>query len=282
MACNPAGVSAAGRPARRRSPSAPAGWHRAIRTLPLLVLALLFCGESGVFAADLRIYCPAALREIVVEVSRTFQRESGHRVGLVLGAPPALQKRVASGEGGDVIIGTASGVEALIRLGRGVEGTKADLGSVGVGVAVRAGAPRPDLSTPDAFRQAMLAARSVAYADPGLGGLGGSHALRVFDALGISGEMKPKTAVAPSASEALKRVAAGEAELGIPLTSEIVAVSGAVLAGPFPTPFQERLAYAAGVIRNTSAESAARAYVAHLATREARARFRAAGFETPE
>jgi molybdate transport system substrate-binding protein len=244
--------------------------------------ALAFLLSSTVAAAaELTVFCPGAVRGVVAELAQGFQRDSGHTVKFVFGTAGALQKRAAAGESGDVVIVTAGGLEALIKLNKVDAGSRRDVGKVGVGVAVRAGAPLPDISTPDAFKQVMLGARSVMYADPALGGQSGIHTARVFERLGIAETMKARTQLRPGAPQGLSEVAKGDIEIGIGQVSEIVAAKGVTLVGPLPDPLQNTLLFAGGVRTSSVAPGAAQAFAEYIVSPAARQRFKAAGFEAP-
>ncbi|HTP96855.1 MAG TPA: molybdate ABC transporter substrate-binding protein [Burkholderiales bacterium] len=243
--------------------------------------AALLIAAAGTSAAEIKVYCPRTVRAAVDELAASFTRASGHRVLLEYGTAGTLQKRVARGAAGDVIIAPAAGIDALTKLGPVLEATRADLGRIGVGIAVRASATRPDLSGAEALKQTLLGARSLTYADPAFGSQSGIHAAGVIERLGIAAEVGAKTVLAPSAPDALARVASGDVELGIALVSEIRAAPGVVSAGAFPPPYRSALSYAAGVLRVSRAPDAARGFVAFLTGPQGRARFAQHGFETP-
>lgn len=250
-----------------------------MRNFCVAIALVLAAAAAG--AAEITVYCPGAVRGVVAELAQGFQRDSGHTVKFVFGTAGALQKRAAAGEAGDVVIVTASGLDELVKLGKVAAGSRRDVGKVGVGVAVRAGALLPDISTPDAFRQAMLDARSVMYADPALGGQSGIHTARVFERLGIAEAMKAKTQLRPGAPQGLSEVAKGDIEIGIGQVSEIVAAKGVTLVGPLPEPLQNTLVFSGGLLTSSTASTVAQAFVEYIVSPAARQRFQAAGFEAP-
>jgi molybdate transport system substrate-binding protein len=144
------------------------------------------------------------------------------------------------------------------------------VGAVGVGIAVKAGSPRPDVSTPEALKATLLAAPSIGYADPARGGQGGTHFAKVIEQLGLTETLKARTRLFGEGLEALERVAAGEVALAAAPVSEIVPLSGLSLAGPLPPPLQARLAYAAALLARARSPEAGRAFLAALATPAAR------------
>lgn len=152
-----------------------------------------------------------------------------------------------------------------------------DLGTVRIGVAARAGAPRPDVSSVDAFRAALLAAQTIAYTNPAAGGTAGSYFAGVIDRLGIAEAIAGKRRLAADGLDVMRKVTAGEAELGITQASEILLVDKTTFVGPLPEALQLLTTYAAWV--PDGADPAARGLAAALTTEQGRARFRAAGFE---
>lgn len=250
-------------------------------SLRWLSVVLLWALAVPAGAAQVVVFCPGAVRSIVAELARDFERATGHTVRLDYGTAGAVQKRAAAGESFDVAIATSAGIRQLATEGRIAADSTRDVGSVGVGVAVRAGAPKPDISTPDRFRQALLAARSVMYADPAGGGQSGIHTARVFEKLGIAEAMRPKSVLRPGAPEGLAEVAMGDIEIGLGQVSEIVAAKGVTLVGPFPDELQNTLTFAAGISAASDRADGARAFIAALVSPEGRARFRAGGFDVP-
>jgi molybdate transport system substrate-binding protein len=244
------------------------------------VSLLVWAGSA--WSAQLVVFCPGAVRGVVTELAQAYERDSGNTVKLEFGTAGALQKRAVAGDAADVAIVTAAGLDELVKQGKIVGSSKHSVGKVGVGVAVRAGAPKPDISTPDAFKQAMLHARSVMYADPALGGQSGIHVARVFERLGIAGEMKPKSRLRPGAPEGLAEVAKGEIEVGLGQMSEIVAAKGVTLVGPLPSALQNTLTFSAGRMMASREAAAADRFIAELVSPQAREKFSAAGFESAD
>jgi len=233
-------------------------------------------------AAEILVFCPGAVNSVVTELAQGFQTATGNTVKFEYGTAGALQKRAAAGGAADIVIVTAGGIDELAKQGRIVAATRRDIGRVGVAVAVRMGARKPDISTPETFRQAMLGAKSVMYADPALGGQSGIHTARVFERLGIAEAMKPKAQLRPGAPDGLKEVAAGDIEIGIGQMSEIAAAKGVALVGPLPAELQNTLTFSAARSTASAAAEAADAFIAHLTGRVARQKFAAAGFEVPQ
>ena len=251
-------------------------WRYLASALAMLVWA------SAAASAQLVVFCPGAVRGVVTELAREYERDSGNTVKFEFGTAGGLQKRAAAGDAADVVIVTAGGLDELAKQGKAVASSKRNVGKVGVGVAVRAGAPKPDISTPESFRETMLHARSVMYADPALGGQSGIHVARVFERLGIAADMKSKTNLRPGAPQGLAEVAKGDIEIGLGQVSEIVAAKGVTLVGPLPPALQNTLTFAAGRMTNARDREAADRFIAFLVSPQARGRFAGAGFDRAE
>jgi len=184
-------------------------------------------------------------------------------------------------EAADVLILTAEAIDDLAREGIIVAGTRIDIARVGVGVAVKQGAPRPDISTPEALRQTLLAATSLVCADPAKGATSGVHFAEVLQRLGIAEAVKAKTLLWPEGFPA-KAVATGQAALCVHQISGIVPVAGVTLVGPLPRELQKVTTYSAGLATQSEQPAAARAFLAFLARPAFRAKFAAAGMDYQE
>jgi len=157
-------------------------------------------------------------------------------------------------------------------------GNVVNVASTPVALAVRAGAPKPDISTADAFKQTLLSAKSISYADPAKGGLSGVVASRAIDRLGISEQMKPKTTLVPGA-QSPELVAKGEVELGIAQASEIVPTAGVQMVGPLPGELGTMTRFSGGIGAGSASADASKALIDFLASEVAASHFKAKGFE---
>lgn len=230
----------------------------------------------------MNVYAPGGVRSALQAAASDFARATGHAVAFTFGTGGAIQEQVAAGAPADVAVLPSVGADELERSGVVVAGSRRELGSVGVGVGIRAGAPRPRISSLREISQSLLAARSITYADPARGGTSGTYFARVvLPRLGLVEAMRAKTVLAAVGEEAVRRVADGESELVIVQSSEITAVPGAELVGPLPVEIQAEIAYAAVVVKSAASPVAAAAFVVHLVSPRGREAFRAAGFETP-
>lgn len=226
--------------------------------------------------AKLKVMCARSMHIVVGALTDAFQRESGHEVELSFGTVGALQKRLDAGETADVLIVGASAIDQMAKAG--VVGAPTGIATTSVGIAVREGAVAPDLSTPEAFKRALLAARRVAFSAPAVGGSAGVYLAKLFVDMGLADEMARKGMPQQSGAEVAARVASGEADLGMTLAAEIVPDKGARLIGPLPPPLGCDTTYAAAVMSGSNAPDAARAFIAALTQPSARGAWEAGGF----
>ncbi len=176
-------------------------------------------------AAEIKVLTTGAFKQVVVALVPEFEKATGHKVVLDNGTVGQLQKRVDGGEAFDVLVLSPKGIEDYIKSGKIVAGSNANLAKVGVGVMVKEGAPKPDISSVEAFKQALLKAKSVGYIDPASGGSSGIYVAGLLDKLGIADQIKPKAKL-QKGGHVSDLVKAGEAEIGIHQISEIVGQAG--------------------------------------------------------
>jgi molybdate transport system substrate-binding protein len=228
---------------------------------------------------EVRVFVGGAMTGPIKEAGDAFARSSGHTLVYVSDTTGALQKRLAAGERAEVVVVTAPAMDALQKENRVVAGSRVDLARALIGVGVRAGAPSPDLSTPDTFRAALLKARSVSYVSPASGGTSGTYFEGLMQRMGIADAMKTKIVYRTQGSEVADAVAKGEAELGITFTSELQPNKGVKVAGTLPAAIQLPTIYAAAVTTTAGSGDAARAFLRALAGAEGRAALTKAGLE---
>jgi molybdate transport system substrate-binding protein len=230
----------------------------------LACLAAFAVGAPMACAAEIKLLTAGAMRAVVVAVLADFEKQTGHKVSLDNDTAGGLSKRIDGGEAFDVAIITPAVVDDLAKKGRIVPGSRIDLAKVGMGVAIKEGAPAPDIGTVDAFKRTLLAAKSVAYIDPKAGGSSGIYFDKLLDRLGIADQVRPKAKLKAGGYVA-ELVANGEAEIAIHQISEIVPVKGVTLAGPLPAEIQNTTVYAGGIGAAAKDGAAAKALVAFLA-----------------
>jgi molybdate transport system substrate-binding protein len=245
----------------------------------LLVMAGL-AGIGRAEAAEIKVLSAGAVRAIVTELAGAFEKETGHKVSLAFGTVGVTRQRLAT-EPADVVIMSDVAIDESIKQDRVVSGTRTDIARTGIGVGVRDGAPKPDISTPEAFKQSLLAAKSLTYVDPAQGATSGIHFAGVLQTFGITDAMKAKTTLVPGGYPA-ELVAKGEVEMVVHQISEIVPVKGVTLVGPLPREVQKVTVYSAGIATKATAPEVARAFVAFLTTPAVKPKFAAAGLDYKE
>ena len=254
----------------------------AIGALAMLSLASCMVGIAPVaLAAEIKVLSGGAVKAAVTDLGEAWSRETGHRVVITYATTGASMQKIAAGEPVDVIILAVEAIEQLVAQGTALARTKTDIARVGIGVAVREGAPKPDISSPEAVKQTMLAAKSVAYMDPSKGGTSGIHFTKVLEEMGIASVVQSK-AVLVDTGFAAERVATGEAEIVVHQISEILPVKGVSLVGPLPREIQKVTIYSAAVVTKSDAQEVAKAFIASMMAPGARARFAAVGLDYRE
>jgi molybdate transport system substrate-binding protein len=242
----------------------------------LIGIALLAAAGAAA-AADLKVFSTTALTEIWHELKPKFEAR-GHKLVLVLEPSGAIGKRVLGGEAGDAIVSTTAGIEGLEKGGRIAAGTTRVLASSGMGVAVLKGTQKPDISTPDAFRKALLGAKSVAYSDPAGGGASGAVFAKILKDLGIAEAVNAKAKLGrgiPNAEFLIK----GESDIAIQQIPELMTTPGVDIVGPLPPALQSVTGFATAALSGSAHPEAARALVEFLASPETLALLKARGFD---
>jgi molybdate transport system substrate-binding protein len=237
---------------------------------------LLSCGAH---AGEIRLLASAALKAAYLELLPQFESQTGHKVAAEWSSSRAIQKRMAAGEDADVVIVASilgdNLAEELTKQGKLLAGSHVVFAKSGVGVAVRAGAPKPDISSVDALKTSLLDARTIAYS----AGASGVYIVRLLQKLGIYDQVKSK-AVAVRPSEPVGEVVArGDAEIGFHQVSELLPVKGIHYLGPLPAEIQNITVYSGGIHSGTKVEAAAKALVTFLSTPPATLSLRKHGLE---
>ena len=232
-------------------------------------------------AAELKVLSAIGMQSFLEDLEPEFERATGHKLSISFATAGAAVKRAQGGEAADVVIATRQGIDGLVKNGKASANNVTVLASAGISVAIRKGAPKPDISSPDALKRTLLAAKSISYVDPASGGASGIHFTKVLDRLGIANEMKSKTVFpnpkAPAEVGAL--VANGEAEIGVHIIVELISVAGIDIVGPLPGDLQNTIVFAAAVMASAKDAEAAKALVNFLRTPEAAAVTKAKGME---
>jgi len=228
---------------------------------------------------DIKVLSTTAMKTVFEELAPAFERATGNRLAVTLGPSLRLEKQLAEGEAADMAIVSASGARDLVASGRMVAGSVVEIAKSSIGVAVAKGAPKPDLSTVEGFKRAMLAAKSIACSRPVGGGQSGVHIARVFADLGITEQMQAKSRYGAGGPAGLAglMVLRGEADIGIQQMAELMAVDGIDVVGPLPPEIQMVTPFVAAIPTNASHAAAGRAVIAFLTTPDAKRVIKAKG-----
>jgi molybdate transport system substrate-binding protein len=238
----------------------------------LAIIAAL-AADAAVQAAEIKVLCTIGVKPALPDVVAEFERATGHKVTITWGNAAALKSRYLEGERADVLILTAAAIDDVAKAGK-VAGSRIDLARSGVGLAVKAGAPKPDISSPEALKRALLAAKSVGYSTQGASGV---HFVKVIEQLVIAAEVKAKHKETTGVVGEL--VAAGEAEIGVQQIPELAAVPGVEVIGPLPGELQVITVFSAALDANAKDNEAAKAFVKFISAPAAAAAYKAKGLD---
>jgi molybdate transport system substrate-binding protein len=239
----------------------------------ILGLVLAMSSTADLRAAELKVVAGGSLVPLFKELGPQFEKASGHKLSIHFDSTPSIIARVASGTPFDAVVVPFDVFKDAGAKARFAPGTTVDIARVGYGVIVRAGAPKPDISTPDALKQTLLAAPSIAFVPASAAG---AYISSVFERLGIDKNMQAKTKPESAPVKIAPAVARGEAALGVFLMNVLVA-PGVELVGPFPAELQKDLVFSAAVAADSKAADAAKALIDFLRTPAAAAAIKAAG-----
>ena len=239
----------------------------------LLSAAFIMTPAASLQAAEIKVIAGGSMTASMNALAAPFEKASGHKLSIHFDSTPNIIARVNSGTPFDVVVVPVDVFKDATAKARFAPGPTVDIARVGYGVIVRTGAPKPDISTPDAFKNALLAAPSITFLPASAAG---AYVTKVFERLGISEEMKAKTKVQAAPAQIAPAVAKGEAELGVFLTNVLVA-PGVELVGPFPGDLQQELVFTSAVAADTKEADAAKALIDYLKTQEATTIIKAAG-----
>jgi molybdate transport system substrate-binding protein len=244
-----------------------------LKSVVFLLSAALMTSATSLHAAELKVIAGGSMTTSLNALAAPFEKATGHKLSIHFDSTPNIIARVNSGTPFDVVVVPADVFKDAAAKARFAPGPTIDIARVGYGVIARAGAPKPDVSTPDAFKKALLATPSIAFLPASAAG---AYVTKVFERLGISEEMKAKTKVQAAPAQIAPAVAKGEAELGVFLMNVLVA-PGVELVGLFPGDLQQELVFTSAVAADTREADAAKALIDYLRTQEATAVIKAAG-----
>jgi molybdate transport system substrate-binding protein len=242
-------------------------------TLAPLLLGLAMLTPAGATAAELKVIAGGSITNLLKELGPPFEKSSGHTLSIHFDSTPNIIARINGGTPFDLAVVPADVFKNADAKAHFANGPTIDIARVGYGVAVRTGAPKPDISTQDALKKTLLGASSIAFVPASAAG---AYVTKVFERLGIGEEMKAKSKAQAGPPQIAPAVASGEAELGVFLTNVLIA-PGVELVGPFPSELQQELVFTAAAAADSKEADAAQAFIDYLRTPAAIAAIMAAG-----
>ena len=253
--------------------------------ITIAALAVIAAMRSGgtADAVEIRVLSSGSLKAALSQLLPDFQKSSGNTAIIEYGPAGAIAGRIEKDDAADVVIVSRSQLQKLESNGKVVQGSLVNIAGSALGVAVRKGAPKPDISNVEAFKQALLSARSIGYRDPATGSTSGTYAASLLERLGIAEDLKPKLRLDRTEGDVpenvFQAVAKGEIEMQIGQITEIVISPGVDLAGPLPSEIQNTTLMAAGIITTSKAPDVARALIGFISSPSAAAVLKAGGFQ---
>jgi len=239
---------------------------------------VVLCAQAAA-ATEVKVFSTIGVQAALEELAPKFEKASGHKLAITWATAAVLVKRVQGGETADLLILTRQSLDALVKDGKASAGSDATFASSGMAVVVKKGAAKPDISTAEAFKRTLLAAKSIAYSNPEYGGASGVYFAKLLERMGIADQMKAKTKHPPPSGNAANLVVSGEAELAVQQEPEVISVAGVDLVGPLPGDLNNITVYAAGVGTGAKEADTANALIKFLHTPEAIAVFKARGLK---
>ena len=243
------------------------------------VLLWTSAASNHAVAAEIKLLSPGAMMSSLKQLIPQFEQASGHKVAVTYSPALAIADRIKNGEAADVAIMGEGSADALEKLGKLAAGSKIVIARVGVGVFVRRGDPKPDISTVDAFERALINAKTIAYSDPALGGSASNYVSSLIASLDVTGSIKSRTKLATRYRSLADFVASGGADFGLNQIAEIVADPRLELVGPLPGPLQRYTNYTAALVAAASYQTAGKELVDFLSSPAASDVVKSRGFE---
>ena len=247
--------------------------------LRFLPLALAFSCTASAFGEDVTVYAAAGVKAPFLKLAADYEAATGHRIVVVFDTAGATNQKFLADPDAVLLITTQTLISAGEKSGRLEKGVSARLGDTVAGLAAPPGSAKPDISTVETLKAALLSARRVAFSDPARGATVGTHFMKMIDAMGIRDEVLKKATLAPDGVETMRLVLEGAVDLGVTQTSEIVQANRAALVGPFPQEFDLATTYS--LWHRAGVSSAARDFAALLTGPAGRAALAAEGLRPP-
>jgi molybdate transport system substrate-binding protein len=242
----------------------------------IIGLAVMLPLAATIDAAEIKVLASNGVKAGLEELAPAFERESGHKLNIQFGVAVPLKRQIEGGAAFDLAILTTAGIHDLAKQGKVDAATRTNIARSGVGIGIRAGAPRPDISTTEALKRTLLAAKSVSWAKEGASGV---YFASVLQRIGIADQIMPKAILAPSGADVGALLVTGKAELGALLVNELMAVRGVDVVGPLPPELQSYTVFTTGVSSGSKDAAAAKALIKFLSSPAAGAVFKSKGQE---
>jgi molybdate transport system substrate-binding protein len=243
------------------------------------IAVFVFAQAALASAAEIKVFSTVGVKSVLEDLVPKFEKATGHKLAITWSTASLLAKRAQAGEQADALVLIKGDVETLKAAGKIMPGTDVIFSKSIFAVGVKAGAPKPDISTPEALKQALLASKAVSYTDPATGGASGVYTARQIDKMGITEQMKGKTKHPPSGGFSGSLLVDGQADIAINSKPELLSVPGVEVVGPLPGDMAYTVTYDAAVQSGAPQAEAAKAWVKYLTSPEAQAVFKAKGFD---
>ena len=228
---------------------------------------------------EMKVYCTIGMQAAVEQMLPQLEAASGCALAFTWATAPMLVRRLQAGEKADVMILNRAGIDTMVRDGRIAPGSVAKMAGSPVSLAVRAGAPKPDISTPEALKRTLLAARSISYTDPAAGGASGVYFAQLLERLGIATEVNAKNTYPPAGGFSGALLLTGQAEIAIQQKPELLHIAGIEIIGQLPGDLNMVTVFAAGIDAESPHVEAAKKMIAYLQTQDARSVLRSKGLD---
>jgi molybdate transport system substrate-binding protein len=231
--------------------------------------------------AELTVYSTIGVRSAAEELFRKFENKNLCRLAVTWGTAPMLVSRIDGGESADVLVLSRAGIDALAKQGKIESGSDVTLARSGVAIAVKAGAPKPDISTPQALKETLLKAKSIAYSEPSAGGASGVYFAKLLERMGIAEQMRLKTKYPPAGGFSGELLLSGQAELAVQQKPELMHVAGTEIVGFLPGDLNMVTEFAAAIMAGSKNAPTGKALIAMLRSPASAAVFRSKGLDPP-
>lgn len=246
----------------------------------IAILAAMLLAQAAIAqAAEIKVFSTVGVKSVLEELVPKFEKATGHKLAITWSTAALLTKRVQAGEQADALILIKGNIETLAKDGKIAPSTDALFAKSIFAVGVKAGAVKPDISTPEALKNSLLAAKAISYSDPATGGASGVYFARQIERMGIAEQVKGKTRFPPSGGFSGTLLVSGEADIAIQSKPELLSVGGVEVVGPLPGDMAFTVVYAAAVQSGAAQADGAKALVKYLMSPEAQAVFKAKGYD---